>query len=589
MKKSFLLVIAIILVNSMFAQTSNMSNQDYYVSSEKAKTIGVNFHSHQAKKLDPNKYGNADYTIKSQTTLKTVSGTDCMHVYNFNQGGFVLVSADIRTTPVLAYSNEGQFDFNNMAPAAKSWIEENYMAQYELITEINAIPNENIIEQWSNISKNDFTHDKNNKGVDILLETRWDQNFPYNMYCPVHSQGPNGRVYAGCVATAMAQVMKYWNYPETGKGSKGYFWGDYITVHFDSTQYQWDKMTASATSISRSAIAELIYQCGVSVNMNWGYDGSGANTAYASIALKENFKYRTGVYYLHKAQTTDQVWKYTLKEDLDMGHPIIYDGDPGTGEPGHAWVCDGYQDTSYFHFNWGWGGSNNGYFFTDNLNPANLDLNYGQGAILNITPDNTPYCNGTTIYTQPDWTFDDGSGNNYYYNNSSCNWIINPDVENLELIRLTFTKFDLAENDVLKIYKSAVQNGGLELIGEYTSINRPPYMIDNWGGDKFYITFETNGEGQAEGWEIRYVTQTSDVTTNKLNNINIYPNPAQNKINITGIIDSNIAIYDIYGKLIKEFSNIDSTTINISDMSDGVYFINISNTEGVKTMKFVKN
>ncbi|MDD4149060.1 MAG: C10 family peptidase [Bacteroidales bacterium] len=359
-------------------------------------------------------------------------------------------------------------------------------------------------------------------------------------------------------------------------------------VHFDSTQYQWDKMTASATSISRSAIAELIYQCGVSVYMNWGYDGSSANTGIAADALKLNFRYKSGVKYLMKDTIADHVWKYTLKEDLDKGHPIIYSAHPASGA-GHDFVCDAYQDTSYFHFNWGWGGSNDGYFFLDNLNPNDYEFNYGHAVILNLTPSDTPYCNGTTIYTQPDWIFDDGSGNNYYYNNSSCNWIINPDVENLELIRLTFTKFDLAENDVLKIYKSAVENGGLELIGEYTSINRPPYMIDNWGGDKFYITFETNGEGQAEGWEIRYVTQTSDVATNKLNNINIYPNPAQNKINITGIVNSNVGIYDIYGKLIKEFNNIDSTILDISDMSDGVYFINISNTEGVKTMKFVKN
>lgn len=587
MKKSFLLVLVIILGNFIFAQTSNMSNQDYYVSSEQAKIVGVNFHAHQANKLHKEKYGNKDYAIKNQATLKTASGSDCIHVYNFNEGGFVLVSADVRTTPVLAYSNEGEFDYNNMPPATKSWIEENYMTQYEIIAELEVSHNQNILNQWNQISKNDFSYDKSDKSVDKLLQTRWNQNYPYNKFCPPHPQGPNGRVYAGCVATAMSQVMKYWNYPETGKGSITFFWGDYYTTDFSETQYNWDKMTETATSLSRDAIAELMYHCGVSVGMNWGYDGSGANTAYASIALKENFKYRTGIYYLQKAQTTDQVWKFTLKEDLDKGHPIIYDGDPGTGEPGHAWVCDGYQDTSYFHFNWGWGGSSDGYFFLDNLNPVSYEFNYGHGTVLNITPDNADYCKGTTVYTQPEWSFGDGSGDNYYFNNSSCNWIINPDVENVELLRLTFTKFDLAENDVLKIYKGHPLNSALELIGEYSSTNRP-YTIDNWGGDKLYLTFETDSEGQAEGWEAYYTTFTSNVEINSLNNVNIYPNPAHNNINITGIINSNVAIYDIYGKLIKNYDKIDSTTLDISEMSAGIYFINVSNNNGIKTIKFVK-
>ncbi|MDD2634819.1 MAG: C10 family peptidase [Bacteroidales bacterium] len=587
MKKSFLLVTAIILANFIFAQITNLSNEDYYVSSEQAKIIGVNFHAHQAKKMNQEKYGKANYSIKSQTTLKTENGLDCIHVYNFNEDGFVLVSADIRATPVLAYSNEGQFDYNNMAPATKSWIEENYMPQFEIISESGLAANEEIIKQWNQISKNDFSYDKNNKGVDIIVETRWNQNAPYNMYCPEHSQGPGGRVYAGCVATAMSQVMKYWNYPETGKGSQEFFWGEYLTADYGETEYRWDEMTISANTLSREAIAELMYHCGVSVYMNWGYDGSGTSTQYAASALKLRFKYRTGVYYQYRDTTPDAVWKFTIKEDLDKGHPIIYDGDPGTGEPGHAFVCDGYQDTSYFHFNWGWGGSNDGFFFIDNLNPSNFDFKYGQGAVLNITPIDADFCKGTTIYTQPEWSFGDGSGDNYYFNNTTCNWIINPDVEDIDLLRLTFTKFELTDNDVLKVYKGHPLNSGLTLIDEYTSTNRP-YSVDVWGGDKLYLIFETNSEGQAEGWEAYYTTFTSDINDNMLDNISIYPNPANNNINITGITNSNVAIYDIYGKLIKNYDKIDSTTLDISDMSAGIYFINVSNNDDIKTIKFVK-
>ncbi|MBN2776414.1 MAG: C10 family peptidase [Bacteroidales bacterium] len=588
MKKSFLLVITILLVNFVFTQTSELSSNGYYVSIDDAKTVGVNFHANQAKKLNPVKYGNVDYSVKEQRTLKTADGLECMHLFNFNDGGFVLVSADIRTVPVLAYSNEGKFDYDNMAPATKSWIEENYMPQYEIINELNLEPNQEITKLWNDISKNNFSFDKSSKGVDILLPTRWNQNYPYNMFCPEHPEGPGGRVYAGCVATAMSQVMKYWDYPETGRGEYEYFWGDYITVDFGATEYRWDEMTTSANTLSRESIAELMYHCGVAVDMGWGYDGSGANTAYSVYSLKQYFKYRTGIYYQLRDTTSENVWKFTLKEELDKGHPIIYDGNPGDGTAGHAFVCDGYQDTSYFHFNWGWGGSNDGFFHIDNLNPDPYQFNYFQGAVLNITPNYADYCSGSTYYTQPEWSFGDGSGDNYYFNDTYCDWTINPDVEDFYLLRLTFTKFDLAENDVLKVYKGHPSNSALTLVGEYTAGNRP-YTIDNWGGDKFYLVFETNGEGQADGWEAYYTTYATGVEVNSLTDVNIYPNPANEMINITGIYDANIAIYDIYGKLIMELNNTDSTGIDISDFSAGVYFINISNNDDIKTMKFIKN
>ncbi|PLX07388.1 MAG: hypothetical protein C0596_10610 [Marinilabiliales bacterium] len=585
MKKSFLLLISVILMNFAFAQTSN----NYYVSAEDAQQIGSNFHAHQAAKLNPVKYNNLDQSIKSQATLSTQEGLECMHVFNFNQGGFVLVSADMRATPVMAYSFEGEFDYNNMAPSTKSWIEDNYMVQFEIINESNMEVSESVLAQWESIRHNYFSFDKSVKGTEPLIETRWNQDWPYNMFCPEHPEGPGGHTYAGCVATTMSQVMKFWNYPEIGRGEYEYFWGDYVTSNFGETEYRWEEMTETATTNSREAIAELMYHCGVSVDMGWGYDGSGTQTEYAVYSMKQFFRYRTGIYAQDRDTTQDDVWKLTLKEEIDKGHPIIYSGNAEDGSGGHAFVCDAYQDTSYFHFNWGWGGYNDGYFNLDDMTPGgDNDFSYWQGIVTNITTDYADYCAESTIYTQPEWTFGDGSGDNYYFNDTYCDWLIDPEVDDIYLLRLTFTKFDLAENDVLKVYKGSNVNPSLTLVGEYTSANRP-YTIDNWNGDRFYLVFETDGTGQADGLEASYTTYATEVEVNELTGISLYPNPANGTININGITNSDVVIYDIYGKQIKEFNSINSTTIDISDMSNGVYLMNISNKDGVKTLKFVKN
>ncbi len=584
MKKSFLLLITVFLMHFIFAQ----STSSYYVSVENAKQVGINFQSNQASKLNHTKYNDSDFSIKNQVTLRTSNGIDCLHVFNYNKGGFVLVSADYRTTPVLAYSFDGEFDLDNMAPATKSWLEDNYLPQYEIIFNSNIEPSMTILDQWDKIQKNDLSYDKNTKGVDALVDTKWNQTWPYNMFCPEHEMGPGGHVVAGCVATAMAQVMKYWDYPETGMGETQFFYGDYFNVDFGATSYKWEEMTTYANSVNREAIAELIYHCGASVGMSWGYDGSSASTANTVYALKQYFKYRTGVYMMYKSEVTDAEWKFKLKEELDKSHPLIYSGTDLEVGMGHAFVCDGYQDTSYFHFNWGWGGANDGFYFLDDLTPGSNDFEYGQDAVFNITPIDADFCIENTIYTLPEMTFGDGSGDSYYFNNTYCDWIINPQVDSIEVIKLAFTKFDLAENDVLKIYQGSNSNPTLNLVGEYTAGNNPGTLY-NWNGNKFYLVFETDAEGQADGWEAYYTTKTSNIQENVLSDISLYPNPANSTLNIVGIENCNIDIYDIYGKLVKNFSETSNLTIDISDLSNGLYFVNIKNDNGIKTLKFIKN
>ncbi len=583
MRKSFLLLISVIFISYSFAQNAS----EYNVSLDDAKHIAENFIKHQSAKINPIKYKGVKYSIKNTNTI-TNEGSDYFHVVNYNNGGFVLVSADKRAVPVLAYSFEDEFDYNNMAPGTKEWIKYQYILPINTIRTQNLEPKASVIAQWENMLRNDFSNEKSVRGIEPLVETKWNQDSPYNMYCPEHPEGPGGRTYAGCVATTMSQIMKFWDYPEVGRGEYEFFWGDYQTVNFGETHYRWDEMTVTANSQSKDAIAELMFHCGVSVNMDWGYDGSGTQTEYAVNALKQYFRYRTGIYYVNKSDLFDDVWKLTIKEELDKGHPIIYSGNPQDGGTGHAFVCDAYQDTSYFHFNWGWGGYNDGFFYLDDMTPGDLDFSYYNTMVLNIAPPNADFCAESTIYTQPEWTFEDGSGSNYYYNNTNCSWLIAPEVEDIELLRLTFTKFNLAPNDVLRIYKGRNGNASLDLVGEFTSNNRPN-VIDNTDGDRFYLVFETDGEGQAEGWEASYTTFATGIDKNELNGISLYPNPANETINITGIYNSNVKIYDIYGKMIKDYTNIDNTSIDISDLAKGVYFVKIDNKAGSKTLKFVRN
>lgn len=553
-----------------------------FVSRDEAFSAANNFYVHKAAAFD--------MTVKSQDLVKedlimSPDGNPCMYIFNYKDGGYILMGADKRAVPVLAYSFEGSLNIADMAPATNSWLQ-SYIEQYDLIIEQNIESTPRLAEMWESASKNTLGDAKNIKGVSTLCETRWNQNSPYNYFCPEHSAGPSGKVYAGCVATAMAQVMKYWNYPEIGRGTAEYFWGDYFEVDFGATTYQWDNMPNSihtySDTLNKKAIAELIFHCGVSVDMNYGHDGSGASTSDAFFAMKQNFRYRAGMFELSKSQVEDSTWKLTLKEDLDLGHPILYRG-VDEGSNGHAFVCDGYQDTSYFHFNWGWGGSADGYYYLDNINPQ-MSFHFAQGAILNITPNYAEYCN-SMVYTQNQWSFHDGSGPNYYFNNQDCDWLIDLSGHEFDFVRMTFTKFETLEGDVLKIYEGNSENG--ELIGTYTELDMPSEIISY--SDNIYFTFETNGEGQADGWEVVYETVVLDVEDNVLSEIILYPNPAQDIITVDGIEEkANLRIVDLAGREYISNSNFENGTIEIANLAAGVYIIQITNENETKTLKFIK-
>lgn len=556
----------------MFSNAQNVSR-------EEALLTGSKFYKQHAQFFNIDK---SSLNVENESVLKSKSGKDCIYVFRFENSGYILVSADNRAFPVLAYSFEDDFNIDDIAPASKLWLDK-YLEQFDIIEENSLEATENIKTAWKSYSSNSNANLSEAKGVPILLTTKWNQNYPYNYFCPLHTAGPGGRVYAGCVATAMAQVMKFWNYPETGRGSAEYFWGDYFTVDFSETTYNWESMSNTINTNSRDAIAELIFHCAVSVNMNFDYTGSGASTTNSFFALKQNFRYRAGIFELDKDDVEDVAWKLLLKEDLDKGHPILYSGADDGGN-GHAFVCDGYQDTSYFHFNWGWGGSANGYYYLDNINPQ-MDFHWGQSALMNITPNEAEYCN-SMVYDQPTWSFDDGSGPNYYFNNTNCEWLIDLSEHEYDFLKIYFTKYDLLENDVLTIYDG--NNTDAPVIGTYTSTSAPTEIITE--ANQVLLSFKTNSTGQADGWGLTYeavVLGVNDHITD--GKVSIFPNPADNFITVYGLDSaSDLNIVDMSGRVIYSDLQFTDGNIDISNLASGVYFVKIQKELQNETFKIIK-
>lgn len=336
------------------------------VSKEKARLAATNVYTHYAPEAIK------DFTIAKELSAEK-NGVTTVYTFIFNAGGFVMISADDAAIPVLGYSHTSTYNENITHPAVKEWFG-NYNAEIEAIVS-NKVSNEGTLSKWNDVLNNNFPKDV--KAVAPLVETNWNQDSGWDAYVP--SGTP-----VGCVATAMAQVMKYHSYPETGANWHRYTHPTYgeQTAFFFSTTYDWESMPNNTAS---DASALLSYHCGVAVNMDYDPSGSGALTRDATFVLANYFKYDQGINFAELANYTDVTWNALLKAELDQARPMLYSGS-STASGGHAFVCDGYNDADLFHFNWGWGGYQNGYFAIGDLTPTGSDFNTGNSVVYGIQP-----------------------------------------------------------------------------------------------------------------------------------------------------------------------------------------------------------
>jgi hypothetical protein len=339
------------------------------------------------KAISFNQQNSGNKRMAKATTMKmaySVPSTTGVALYVFtpeNGDGFTVVSGNDITAPILAYSDDGRFDSNNIPGNMAQWI-----------LSCQAIINEGIAQGVPSY-KPSKTATTEKADIAKLVSTIWDQDAPFWNYCP--GSGSKHK-YTGCVATAMAQVMKKHNWPEKSHGTAT--WNN-TTVTYKRT-YKWDLMrddyTASYTDDEATAVAELMYDCGTSVNMQYGYDASGANTDDVPEAMINIFDYDKGMTYIQSYLFTKEMWEDMMYYELQNGRPIIYGGFDTTYSAGHQYIADGYQarnGNSYFHINWGWSGYCDGFFLLTNLTPAgsgaggnNGSYHTGADAVINIKP-----------------------------------------------------------------------------------------------------------------------------------------------------------------------------------------------------------
>ena len=340
----------------------------------KAQRLGHNFVQHKAMFAK-----NAVRDMQLAYMHHADNGMVTMYVFNFD-GGYVIMAADDSSSPILGYSNEGNFAYET-APDGLRFMMDELSRGIAMVVEEGISTTSAIAQRWENLENfGCLGADKGLPVVEPLIKTKWDQTPPFNMYAP-------GGCPTGCVATAMAQLMKYWEWPVTGTGEHCYnapLYGQQC-ANFGATTYDWDNMieyyTNSATPEQKEAVATLMYHCGVSVNMNYEHDGSGAFSGDVPGAISTYFSYTEQAAFVSKGGNYDE-WITLLKTNIDQNIPLYYSGHSEDG--GHAFICDGYDVDGLFHFNYGWGGSGGGFLLIDG---ENFEYSGSQGVVVDFAPD----------------------------------------------------------------------------------------------------------------------------------------------------------------------------------------------------------
>ena len=326
------------------------------------------------------------YTCTNGIATRSSSGNAYYYVFNIgDNNGFVIVSGDDRAKEILGYSNSGSFDINSLPANFTAWLgfyqkELNVLMSQPETTATSATTSLTDTRQTSYAAS----------VAPLLGGIQWNQGSPYNNLCPVNTATSKNCV-TGCVATAMAQVMKYHKWPVSGTGSNTYTSSTLkkkLTVDFSKTTYDWANMTetysSSSTADQNLAVATLMYHAGVSVNMDYG-ESSSASTMDMAKALISYFGYDSNLQFYMRDFYSRSEWVDLLKKELNAQRPVFYGGVSTDG--GHQFVCDGYDSNDLFHFNWGWGGSSDGYFELSALNPGSLGIGGGTSGGFNSDQD----------------------------------------------------------------------------------------------------------------------------------------------------------------------------------------------------------
>ncbi len=363
-----------------------------------AKNVGVNYCKSMGMSALP-----SDFSLV-YSAVSQLNGTSITDFYVFNRagGGFVIVSGDDNVKPVLGWSDGSSFQAN-IPESIASWLQ-TYSDQINYVVKNNIAPSKSVSDNWDLLKNNSkpFAAAKTTAGgvVAPLVRTRWGQDPFYNDYCPYDASAAQYTL-SGCVATAMAQLMKYWNWPRRGMGNHSYTSGyGFLSADYSTRVYQWDSMPA-AVFVHNNAVATLMSDAGISVDMWYGVTGSGAQVLgggnCTETAFKEYFSYKPTLHSSYRYGQTDTDWVHLIKSEIDAKRPVIYTGYGTSG--GHCFLADGYKEDNFIHFNWGWGYTWDGFYVVERLAPGGTDFTNNQGILVGVEPDSSVVVAVSTVTT----------------------------------------------------------------------------------------------------------------------------------------------------------------------------------------------
>jgi PKD repeat protein len=494
--------------------------------------------------------------IQDQYTIEE-GNTTVYYIFNISGNkGWVAVSGDNVTIPVLSYALEGTYGSTTPPANFVLWMK-SLEDKIMLAKERGLSQNAEAADLWLYYSNPDFMLSKSTAAVSPLLGSiAWGQGCYYNTQCPTASMGDCGHVPTGCVATAMAMIMKYHAYPTSGFGSHSYTHATYgtLSANFGTATYVWSSMPNTASG-SNTELAEIMKHCGVSVDMNYDVNGSGAYLQNAAQAFNTYFIYAAT--YESKDTYSDADWKTMIKTNIDNSRPILYAGqDASSG--GHAFVLDGYQGASndYFHFNWGWDGSYNSYNYVTSLIPGNQswngDFSTAQEAVMGIYPNPavTPQANFTS-------------------NSQSVQ------VNGM----IIFT--DISTNTPLQWSWSITPATGWVFVSSTNSSSQNPRVGFTATGTYSVSLTATNSAGSDTESKNNYITVTggAGISESAEGIISISPNPAKDVILLnTGTYDVNdaaVILVSTNGQQIARNLQVreHGFSMDVSDLSAGMYTV----------------
>ena len=503
--KFFVLLIAITAAFTYTAYTQNINQNE-------GKKVAQNIIDERFPKLGKN---SSEYKIANSYT-EIYDDIEVFHVYNLEPAGFVIVSASRTTEPILAFSNESSCSATDRHPGIEALLK-SYSEQIAYTIKNNTTPSAHAENEWEHYLQSDF-HPRNVRTVAPMLITKWNQGRYFNSACPEDRQGEDGHVVVGCVATAIAQIFNYFRYPSQGNGSYGYDHPNYghLELNFADQHYDYDYMPAKPTDYNDN-LARLLYSIGVSVDMNYGPRGSGMNNHKGAYTMRNYFGYSDDAKYIFKDSLPtiipdniendtvipDSIWNGILVNHLDRKIPLYY---AGWGDyeynSGHAFVFDGYSDSTHYHINWGWGGSYDGYFVISNLSPSGSNFRLAHEVIVNAVPKyENLTCEGHKEINFYEGTIEDGSGPLMEYAAQSyCSWLITQH-DSVNGYTVTINKFDIDETDYIIIYAGDNEDAPIAVSLYGDDQLEDTYTINS---TSMLIKFVSDETASGDGWLISY-------------------------------------------------------------------------------------